>query len=344
MSWSGRLDAYQRRHPWLGLPLAVLYKFYDDRGAHLAAIITYYGFVSLFPLLLLLVTVLGYVLHGNATLQHRLLRSALTDFPIIGPQIAHNLTGYHGSGAGLLVGILGTLYGGMGVSLAAQAVFNRIYAVPRHSQPNPFVSRLRSLLLLVLLGSAVLVTTGLTSLTTATSAFGASISGAFQIGAQLAAFALNVATFTVAFQLLTGRRLRWREVLIGGIVAAVGWQLLQSLGTYYLSHKLRSANEVYGVFGLVIGLIAWIYLEALIVVLAAEINVVYWDRMYPRALLALFSDDIRMTEADAAAYTNYVRSERFKGFEQISVDFAGQHPAPADSGDNDVAPGPDPPP
>lgn len=326
MGLSESLDRYQRRHSWVGLPLAVVYKFYEDRGTHQAAVITYYGFVSLFPLLLLLVTVLGFALHGNAALQHRLLNSALTNFPVIGPQLLHNVRGYHGSGAGLAVGVLGTVYGGMGVMLATQAVFNRIYAVPRNSQPNPLASRLRSLLLLVLLGGSVLVTTGLTALSTAGSPFGARFDVLIQAGAQVLAFGLNVATFTAAFQLLTGRDLRWREVAIGGLIAAVGWQVLQSLGAYYLSHKLRHASEVYGVFGLVIGLVAWIYLEALIVVFAAELNVVVWDRLWPRSLGALFTDHIQMTAADARSYASYARAERFKGFERVRVDFGADQP------------------
>src|SRR5579875_206352 len=75
MTIARRADRLQRRHRWAGLPLAVLYKFVDDQGSYLAALLTYYGFLSLFPLLLLAVTVLGFVLHGNPHLQHQLLNS-----------------------------------------------------------------------------------------------------------------------------------------------------------------------------------------------------------------------------------------------------------------------------
>src|SRR5919199_1890131 len=115
MSRVDRLDAYQRRHSWLGMPLAVIYKYFDDRGPYLAALMTYYGFVSLFPLLLLLVTVLGYVAAGDPHVQQSLLNSALRDFPVIGTQIRSNVHGFHGNGVALTVGIIGTLYGGMGV-------------------------------------------------------------------------------------------------------------------------------------------------------------------------------------------------------------------------------------
>src|ERR1700753_3297070 len=91
MSMVARVDAYQRRHRWLGLPLAVLYKFAGDQGTYLAAQITYYGFVALFPLLLLFTTILGYALHGNPHLQRHVLGSALAQFPVIGDQITANI-------------------------------------------------------------------------------------------------------------------------------------------------------------------------------------------------------------------------------------------------------------
>src|SRR5881392_851880 len=96
-----RLDDYEQRHPWVGIPLAVVYKFIDDQGTYLAALITYYGFVSLFPLLLLAATILGFVLNGDSDLQQKLLGSALSQFPIIGKQITANIHGYRGSATGI---------------------------------------------------------------------------------------------------------------------------------------------------------------------------------------------------------------------------------------------------
>jgi uncharacterized BrkB/YihY/UPF0761 family membrane protein len=115
-----RLDAYQQRHRWVGLPLAVVYKFIDDQGTYLAALITYYGFVSLFPLLLLLVTILGFALRGDPGLQQQILHSALRDFPIIGDQIGQNIHSLHGSVPAVVIGVVGSLYGGLGVTQAGQ--------------------------------------------------------------------------------------------------------------------------------------------------------------------------------------------------------------------------------
>jgi uncharacterized BrkB/YihY/UPF0761 family membrane protein len=170
-----RIDDYQQQHTWLGFPIAVVYKFADDQGSYLAALIAYYAFLSLFPLLLLLVTVLGYVLHGNPGLQRDLVGSALSEFPIIGTQIANNVTSLHGSGLGLAVGIIGTVYGGLGVAQAGQNAFNEVWSVPRNERPNPFRSRLRSLLLLVVLGAGALATTTLSALGASSRSFGADL-------------------------------------------------------------------------------------------------------------------------------------------------------------------------
>jgi YihY family inner membrane protein len=320
-----RLDAFQRRHGWLGLPIAVAYKTFDDRGPYLAALIAYYGFVSLFPLLLLFFSIVGYVLHGDLALQQRLAQSALRDFPIVGPQLKHNIGSFSGNGTALAVGVAGSLYGGLGIMQASQAAFNRIYAVPRNAQPNALKSRLRSLGLLGLLGGGVILTTALgIASADLNSLAGAHIGVGLTIAGIAVTYVLNVALFTGAFQLLTGRDLRFRNVVHGGLIAAAAWQLLQTEGSRYLTHQLSHANELYGSFAIVLGLLAWIYLAALIVVLAAEINRVVNERLWPRALLTPFTDAVELTEVDRRLYTEYAQSERYKGFERIDVTFDGE--------------------
>ena len=156
------LDRIQRRHPVLGFPIAVVYKFFDDFGGYLCALLTYYGFLSLFPGLLLLSTVVGIVLQGQPEWQERILDSALSEFPIVGDEL--RTTGTIGGGpVGLLVGGLAALYGGLGVGQALQYASNTAWMVPRNSRPNPFASRGRGLLLLLVAGLTIVVTTGLTT-------------------------------------------------------------------------------------------------------------------------------------------------------------------------------------
>lgn len=315
------LDAYQRRHRWVAFPLSVIYKFGDDQGTYLTALITYYGFLSLFPLLLLLVTILGFVLQHDAHLQTRLINSTLAELPIVGPQLGHNVRALKGSGTALAVGILGTLYGCLGASGAMQNAFNRVWAVPRNERPNAIKLRLRGMLLLLVLGVGVLVTTALAGLASSAGVFGATLSTVLGVAVIPLGTLANFALFMLAFRVLTAAEVHTRQLRLGAIVAAVGWQALQLLGTYLVAHLLKGAPAAYGVFGLVLGLIAWIYLLALVVVVAAEISVVAHRRLWPRALLTPFTDRVQLTSADERAYTAYAESERHKGFEVIDVDF-----------------------
>lgn len=316
-----RVDRYQRRHAWIGFPLAVVYKFFDDQGRYLAALITYFGFISMFPLLLLFATTLGFLLHGNLHLQERIVHSALVQFPIIGDQIAGNVGSLRGSGTGLAVGILGTIYGGLGVAQAAQAAMNRVWGVPRNERPNPIKARVRSLLLLLLLGLGALMTTVLSGISASGGVLGVDLGGWSKLAVTLLSVLVNIMLFLVAFRLLTARDVSTHDIRIGAVVAGVCWQLLQLLGAYYVNHELRGATQVYGLFGIVLGLIAWIYLEATIIVFCAEINVVARDQLWPRALLTPLTDNVQLTRGDKDAYASYAASERFKGFEQVDVSF-----------------------
>jgi len=315
-----RLDRYQRRHRRAGLPVAVAYKFVDDQGAYLAALITYYGFLSLFPLLLLLTTILDFVLAGNPHLQQEVLHSALGQFPVVGTEISSRGS-VSGSGIGLVVGILGTIYGGLGVAQAAQNAMNTIWRVPRNERPNPLASRLRSLLLLVVVGLSILGTTLLSALGGAASAFGATVDIGIKVVLGVGAFAVNAAVFTLGFRIATAKDISWRQTLPGAVGAAVLWQVLQYFGTAYVGHVVKNASVANSVFALVLGLIAWIYLEAVIVVIAVEFNAVRALRLYPRALLTPFTDDVDLTHADEAAYTDQAKAQRAKGFQNISVRF-----------------------
>ncbi len=313
----GRVDAYQRRHRWAGLPLAVVYKFVDDQGGSLTALITFYGFLSLFPLLLLLVTGLGFALEGSPGLQERVLDSALAQFPVIGDQIGANIHSFHGSFLALATGVVGSLFGGLGVVQATQNALNKMWGIPRNSRPNPIAARVRSLVLLAVGGAVILATTLRSAVTASGGAFGAGVRAA----AIVVAVARNVVLFTVAFRVLTARRLTIAQVRTGAIVAALVWQTVQWAGAFLLGHMLKGASATYGMFGIVLGLLTWIYLGAVTFVLSAEINVVRERRLWPRSLLTPFTDNVELTAGDRRAYTSYAETERHKGFENVEVDF-----------------------
>ena len=139
-----RLDDFQRRHRILGFPIGVVYKFFDDQGGYLAAVIAYYAFVAIFPILLIASSVLGFVLQGHPSLQEEILTSALAQFPIVGDQLGRP-EGIQGSASAVIVGSLAALYGIIGLGQAAHNAINVVWAIPRNSRLNPVVSRLRGL-------------------------------------------------------------------------------------------------------------------------------------------------------------------------------------------------------
>jgi YihY family inner membrane protein len=273
-----RADAFQQRHAILAFPVAVNKKFGDDQAGYLAALIAYYGFFSLFPLLLVFVSVLGLLLRGNRTLQQHVVNSALKSFPVIGPQISRNIHSITGNGVALGIGIAGTLWAGLGVTQAAQHAMNVIWDVSKKDRPNFLVSRVRGLILLAILGTVTIISAVASGIGGSGSDIG------LRIGGIVASFALNAGLFLLSFRVLTRRNLTWGQVLPGAITAALLWTVLQIIGGYYVTHQLKNASNVYGTFALVIGLLVWIYLGAQITLFCAEVNVVRVMHLWPRSL------------------------------------------------------------
>jgi uncharacterized BrkB/YihY/UPF0761 family membrane protein len=270
----------------------------------------------LFPLLLLLTTGLGLVLAGRPDLQEHVLQSTLSQFPVIGSQL-HQPEGLSGGTVAVVVGIVGALYGALGVGQAVQNAMDSVWAVPRNQRPDPIRSRMRSLLLLLVLGSAAITATVLSAVGQATGGLG--VVG--KIGVALAAVAINALICLVAFRVTTARELTYRQVLPGALAAAFVWQILQWFGAGYIGHTVKSASATNSVFALVLGLLAFLFLVSSTLVLCAEINVVLVEQLYPRALLTPFTDDADLTPADRRTYTKRAKAERVKGFQRVSVRF-----------------------
>jgi membrane protein len=324
MGATHRFDRFQRRHPVLGFPIAVIYKFVDDQGIYLAALLTYYGFLSLFPLLLLLASVLGFALRDDEHLRQQILDSTLSQFPVIGDQI-RSPQGLHGNVAAIAIGIVTALYGALGVAQALQNANNVAWAVPRHRRPNVLKARGRSLLMIATAGLAVLATTTLSIIAGTAGARNGVFSSPTASLSAVAAVAVNALIFGAVFRIATARRLRFGEIAPGAVVAAVWWQVMQVFGTAYVAHVVKGQSAAYGFFAFVLGLLAWAFIVAIGVVISIELNVVRGKHLYPRALLTLFSDDVDLTPADRTAYRDAAAAQRYKSTQQVNVEF--DHPS-----------------
>jgi YihY family inner membrane protein len=219
----------------------------------------------------------------------------------------------------LVTGILIALYGVLNGSTAAQSALDRIWGVPRYRRPDPFTARARGVLLLLVLGVGVLATTVVSELPSG---------GVLAVVTAVAAVTVNTGILLAAYTLLTVRSVGLRDIWVGAVTAAVAWQVLQTVGAYYVRNELRGASQVYGVFGIVFGLMAWIYLGAVIMLMSAEINAVRADRLWPRSLLTVFTDDVELTQADRRTYRSYAQTEQHKRDEEIEVRFPDTRPGP----------------
>ncbi len=306
-----RVDRVQQANRVLGFALAVTKKYGDDRGGQLAALLAYYGFLSLFPLLLLLVTVLGIVAGGSSSITRDLEGSALAQFPVIGSgPLSHTIHALHeNSAAGLAVGILGLLWGSQGASQMGQYAMAEVWNVPNLARPNFWARLGRTGVLVGALGLFLVVSSGLAAIGT--------LGGRgplVRVGGVAGSLVANAGLYASAFRILTPSQVPTRSLLPGALAGAGAWTVLQDVGTALVEHQLRHSSQVYGTFAVVLGLVAWIYLAANVTLYAAELNVVAARRLWPRALAPP-----PLTEADRRVLAALAEQGRRRPEVQVDV-------------------------
>jgi YihY family inner membrane protein len=291
------VDARQQRQAWLAFPVAVWKKFGDDQAGNLAALIAYSALVAIFPLLLVLVTVLDTVLKDHPGLKQTVL-NAVDKYPAIG-LLDTSIGRLNQTGIALAVGLIGTFIGTLGVANSLQNALNSVWEIPFARRPGFPWSWLRSITLIVVVGTGFIATTILSGLAAGA---GRVLPGAGpSVLALVVSLVLNFGLFWLAFRLGTAKDITWRQLWLGAAISAVIWQILQAFGGYFLSHQIAHASPLYGTFAVVLGLIAWLYLQAQLTLYAVEINVVRAYRLWPRSLAPP-----PYTEQDRRAFRLYV--------------------------------------
>jgi len=271
-------------------------------------------------LLLMASSILGFVLQDNPDLQEKILDTALSQLPVIGDQLARP-EGLTGSTWAIVIGAIGVIYGALGVAQATQNAMNIAWAVPRNRRPNPLLARVRSLVLLATAGLGILATTFLTTLGSDIDALDSQIDPVLRWVLLAITVSVNTFIFMLIFWLATTHKHSLGTTVPGAVTTALLWQLLQMLGTGYVTNVIKNASFANSIFAAVIGLFAFIYLAAMCVVFGAELNVVKAHRLWPRALLTPFTDHVDLTEGDQRAYADYANAQRTKGFERVQVRF-----------------------
>ena len=288
--------------------MAVIRKFGNDQAGNLAALIAYYAFFSIFPLLLVFTTILAFVLQGNTELYDDVTNSVLAQFPVVGDQLhAHALTGKI---TALVLGLLTSLWAGLGVTQAAQNAFNKVWAVPFKDRPDFLQSRLRGLLLLGCLGILFVLSAVLTGLVTTGGGPLIKVTG------YAVTLAVNFGLYMAAFRFLTAASIPTRCLWLGAAVGAVFLEILQLVGTIYVNHVVKNASNAYGTFATVIGLLVWLHVIAQLTIYAAEINTVVARRLWPRSLLGPPE-----SPADRETLTALAKMEERHEYESVDVRF-----------------------
>ncbi len=271
-------DRWQRSHRLAGLPYGVVKKFGDDGANQYVVALGWYGFVAIYPLLLIVITVLGFL--GAASLGHHVV-ATLHQFPVVGSDFnpAHPSRNLHGSVLGLVVGLIGLIYGAQGVTQTAQQAMAGVWNIPQVRRPG-FLPRLaRSLAALVLIGGSFVANAGIASLATSSGR-----NDAVRVLILVSMLALNLVLFLATFRVLTPSQIASKPLLPGAAVSSVGFTLLITVGSGLIQHQLRNSSTTYGQFGVVIGLVGFLFLLAKISLYGAELNPVLARRLWPRGI------------------------------------------------------------
>jgi YihY family inner membrane protein len=307
-------DSFQQRRKWLAIPMAVVKKFGDDQGGSLAALVAYYAFFSIFPILLVFTTILGFVLQGDSTTRESVVGTITKQIPVVGSQL--HITDLKGSVSAIVIGLVTSLLAGLGVTNAAQNAFDRVWAVPFKQRPDFLKARLRGLGLLVSLGLLFILATGASALVAQ------GLHGIWaKAGGVVLSLIINAGLFLAAFRFLTAAEVSTRELRVGVAVAAVLWEILQVVGTIYIGHVLKNAQSHYAFFATVIALLVFLHLGAQLTLYAAEVNVVVTRKLWPRSLIGP-----PQSLADEETLTALAKVEERHEVERVDVAFDATTP------------------
>lgn len=307
------LDTFQRRHTVPGFIYAVIKKYGEDQAGYQAALLTYYGFLSLFPLLLVLTTIVGIIAGSHQHLQQTITDSITNYFPMLGAQLSDHVHSLHKSGMALVVGILFTLYGARGVADAFRHGVNHIWQVPRTNRDS-FPKSIAKSLGIIVIGGSGLILASLLAGYAAAAGHGIAFRGLSLLVNVFILFWLFLFLLNVSLP----RHISLKETRAGALTAALGLVIMQTLGGYLLARELKSLDALYSYFAVALGLLFWIYLQAQVLYYAVEVATVRAEGLWPRGL-----DAKHLTAADKKAYDRLATKERVVPQEEISTDFPG---------------------
>lgn len=312
-----RLDTFQRNHKAFGYPYAVIKKYGDDDAGHQAALVTYYGFLALFPLLLAAISVIDLITRANSEYRAQLFDQIQAYIPVASDALQKSIHASDKTGIALVLSLLVIIYGARGIADVMRGALDHAWSVPKVKRSRFPLNILKSIALLVGTGLGLLITTTIAGY--ATAALTSPWLGAVPL---LINLLLLYLIFMYVFLIGSSRKHKRSDIRLGALVAATGIVILQYVGTYLVKHQLQNLQGLYGQFALVLSILFWIYLQAQVVMYAIEINVVHTFKLWPRSLTGK-----QLTPADQKAYRLLAEKEamRVRPEEEIDVSFTPSH-------------------
>jgi YihY family inner membrane protein len=311
-----RVDTAQQRRRVSAFVFGVIKKYGDDNGGALASNLAHSAFVTVFPLLMILVTTLVAIASGAPSLRHAVLHAVAKQFPLVGNTLVGNIHKLRRSSTiSLVVGLFLVTWGATGLAQAGLFTMAQVWNLPGPARPG-YVPRLgRAVLFLAVLGVGVVGGTFLTGLVT----YGNNQVIAVVLVQALAAL-LNIGLYLACFRILTPKGVATRSLVPGAAAGGLAWTALQASAALVVHHYLRTAS-VYGIFATVLVLYAWIYLGVQITVYAAEVNVVLTRQLWPRAIV-----QPPLTEADRASMALQALQNQRREEQDVAVAFHDRPP------------------
>lgn len=313
-----RVDRAQKGQKQVSIAVATYKKFSDDKSSNLATMIAFWAFFSIFPLLLVLVTLLSYALPASD--KASVLGHVANLLPLLDPK---TISGLSGSLWAIVLGGATALWSGFGVVRTVQFAFDSVWEIPYHARPGMLKQVLRSVWILATIGLGLLGTTLLSGFIIS-AANGVSLGVLTKVAGYVLSIVLDIGLFIAAFRILTAREVTVREVLPGAVFAGVVFFILQELSAYIISSHLKNAQSTYGHFATVITILWWFYLQAQLTLLGAQLNVVLAERLYPRSLV-----NSPQTDADRRALEAYAAERTYQPEEQVETRFEHETATPS---------------
>ena len=295
------LDQYQQKHKKISFMFATVKKYTEDEAGYQAALLSYYAFLSMFPLLLVMATVIKIFLDKDSELRRSIINGAMQYFPTMGNELQKSVHSVSGAGLALFVGILFTLYGARGIADVFRGIVNHVWEVPYVKRAGFPWSMLRSFRIIVVGGTGLLLAPLISGYAAA-----AGHGPLFWIASSAITILILFGVFIYVIHASLPSKTTLHNMWPSALLAALGLVILQGLGSLLVTQQLKHFGGLYGTFALVLGLLFWLYLQSQVMVYALEAGTVKALKLYPRSILPG-----KHTPADEAAYALYAHRNRF---------------------------------